>query len=113
MVTFLDLMVMVFMVLAAGGALALCMMFLARRPRIKQVCLYVAAALGVYVCTVSVRIAGSMFPEQMIAGLVLGLGSVAAVVLERMSKGDEKKQKIARILAAASLVLGLANAFLW
>jgi hypothetical protein len=33
------------------------------------------------------------------------------VVLERLSKGNVKKLQIARILAAAALVLGTMNAF--
>ena len=46
-------------------------------------------------------------------GVLTAAVSIAAIVLVLTGKGDEKKARIARILAAASLVVGIANAFLF
>lgn len=111
MFTFLDALVIVFMALAAAGLLSLCLMFLVKNRKLQKVSLYVAVALGLYLCTVSVRIGFPLFPVQAALGVALGGVSVAALVLERLSKDDEKKFRLARILAAVGLVVGLVNAF--
>lgn len=112
MFTFLDLLVVVFLVVAALGLLSVCLMFLTRNRVIQRICIYVAAALGLFAGYASVETFGSLFPGQMMVGVALALVGVAAVVLERMSKGNEKMFNLARILAAVSAVLGIVNAFL-
>ena len=111
MLNSLDLTIIVVMAIMAVSLLALCLMFLVRNQRVRQICLYIVAALGVYVASVSVRIFWLGFEGQMLLGLALGAASIGAVVLERLSKGDDKKMRIARLVAAASLILGVANAF--
>lgn len=113
MLTFLDLLVVVFMILATVSLLALCLMFLVHKPIVRKVCFYIVEALGIYVATVGVRINGYMFPGQSVIAVLAGIACIAALVLERMSKGDEKKFLIARILSAAALVVGICNAFLF
>jgi len=112
MLNHLDLLVIVFMVLVAVSMLALSLMFLVRKMKVKKMCFYLVVALGVYVSSVSCRIFSVMFPLQMGLGVLLGAVSIAALVLERVSKGDLKKFRIASIMSAVSLVAGAINAFM-
>ena len=110
MYTFLDLLVVVFMVLTALSLLSVLLMFLVRNEKVKRICLIVTGVLGTYVGTVSVRIMWLAAPVQMWMGILLSLVSVAAVVLELVAKDNAKLHKIARIMAAASLAVGIINA---
>ena len=112
MFTFLDLLVVVFMVLTAASLLAMCLMFMVRNQRVKKISFSLVVAMGLYACSVGVRISAGYFIGQMTAAVLFGILSLAALVTERISKGDEKKFRIARILAAAALLLGIANAFM-
>lgn len=111
MFTFLDLLIVVSMALVAAGVLGLALMFLVKNRKVQQVCLYLMAALGVYIGTVGLRINWLGFEAQAGFAILMALVCVAAVVLERVKKGDDKFFRISRILAAVGLVLGLANAF--
>jgi len=111
MLNFLDLLVVVAMVLVAVSLLALCLMFLVRNPRIKKVCFYIAAVLGVYAGSIGIRIGTSLFPVQTAVGVIAAAVSIAAIVLHVTAKGNEKKVKIAQLMAAAALIVGIVNAF--
>jgi len=113
MLTFLDLLVVVFVILAAVGLLALCLMFLVRKPIVRKVCFYLVVALGVYVATIGVRIGTFWFPTQTAVAILGGCVSIAAFVIERVCKEDKKLFLIARIMAAVALVIGICNAFLF
>ncbi|MBQ4649308.1 MAG: hypothetical protein IJB73_01260 [Firmicutes bacterium] len=112
MFTFLDLLVVVFMVIAASGLLASCLMFLTKKPVLRKACFYITSALALYVGYVGVRIGGSLFPVQSAAGIAVGIAAIAAVVMALTGKENEKKFMTARIIAAAALVIGIVNAFL-
>ena len=60
MLNSLDFLVIVAMGLVAASLLALCLMFLVRHKRVKQVCLYIAAALGLFVGKVHI----THFPDS-------------------------------------------------
>ncbi|MBQ3104445.1 MAG: hypothetical protein IJC59_01130 [Lachnospiraceae bacterium] len=109
---FLDMLVVVFAVLAVAGLAAICLMFLSKREGIRKAGFYVTVVLGIYTATVGARIGSLLLSGKTAFAVVLGCISVAAFVLERMSKGEEKKLLIARITATAALVLGMANAFM-
>ena len=67
MLTFLDLLVGVFVGMCAFSLLALCLMFMVRNRKIRKGCFYVVIALGIYAATVGFRIGsfgGFMFPMQ-------------------------------------------------
>ena len=113
MLTFLDLLVVVFMVLAALSLLAMCLMFLVKKPIVRKVCFYMVVALGIYAATVGVRIGTSLFPAQTAVAVLAGGASIVAFVMERRSKNDEKKFLVARIIASVALVVGICNAFLF
>ncbi len=108
----LDLIVVVFMVTSAVSLLAVCLMFLVRKPVVRKVCFYIAVAMGVYVASIGVRIGMTLLSAQAVVGLVAGAMSIAALVIERMSKDDERKFLAARVLATAALVVGAVNAFM-
>ena len=113
MFTSLDLLIIVFMALAAVTLLSLALMFLIRNKTSRKVFFYTASALGLYVSWIGFRIGiGGLFPIQIIIGILTALMCVGAFVLERVCKGNNKMFLIARIISAAALVLGFFNAIL-
>ena len=112
MVTFLDLLVVVVMVLCAVSLVAMALMFLVKNQKVKRICLYLVAALGVYMGYVGFRIMWVNSLAQTGLAVALALAAIGAVVLERLSKGSEKKFLISQVLASASLVVGMFNAFM-
>lgn len=111
MLTFFDLMIIVVMALAASALLGLALMFLIKNKIVQRICLYVIALLGVYVGTVGWRINWLGFEFQAGLAVLLASVSIGAVVLERVAKNNRVCFLIARIAAAAALVLGMINAF--
>lgn len=112
MFTFLDLLIVVVMALAAASLLSVVLMFVVKNKTVRRVCFYIVAALGVYVGTVGFRINWLGFEVQAGLAVALALICVGAVVLERVKKGDDKMFLLARGMAAASLVVGMVNAFM-
>lgn len=111
MITFLDLLVVVVMGLCAVSLVAIALMFLVKNKKVKQLCLYLVAALGVYIGYVGCRILWPGFLPQVALAVVMALAGIGAVVLERLSKNNEKRILLAQILASAALVIGMFNAF--
>lgn len=111
MLTSLDLLVIVVMALAALSLVATVLMFLVKNRKVRQVCLWITAALGIYVAYAGLRINWGMFPVQMVIALLTGLAAIGAFVLERVSKGSGKLFLVARIIGAAALIFGMINAF--
>ena len=113
MFTSLDLLMIVFMALAAVTLLSLALMFLIRNKTARKVFFYIASALGMYVSWVGFRIGiGGLFPIQIVIGILTALMCVGAFALERVSKGNNRMFLIARIISAAALVIGFFNAIL-
>lgn len=110
MMNSLDLMVIVIMVVAAVGILALSLMLLAKNDKVKNVSLYIVSALGIYAASIGIRIFGSDFIGQAILSVVLGIAAIVAVVLNIVAKDNVKFMRAAKILAAVSLVAGMVNA---
>ena len=110
MFTSLDLLVVVSMGIIAATFLSLMLMFLLKNQKAKRVFFYIVVALGVYVSTIGFRIGITGFIEQVVLAVLAALMSVGAFVLERAAGGDGKKLSIARIIAAAALVLGIISA---
>ncbi len=111
MYTALDLLIIVVMALAATSLLAVALMFLIKNEKVRRICFWIVAALAVYMGYVGFRIHFPGFMPQMILAGVLALTAVGAVVLERVSKDNEKKFLFARILASVALMAGMFNAF--
>lgn len=112
MLNSLDLLIIVFLALAGASLLALLLMFLLRNNTAKRVCMYVVAVLAVYLGTVGFRINWLDFPFQAALAVLMALVAVAAVVLDRANKDNEKMLRISRMMAAAALIVGMANAFM-
>ena len=111
MFTSLDLLIIVFMALAAVTLLSLCLMFLIRNKTARKVFFYIASVLGLYVSWIGFRIGiGGLFSIQIGIGILTALMCVGAFVLERVSKGNNKMFMIARFMSAAALVIGFCNA---
>ncbi|MBE6631637.1 MAG: hypothetical protein E7623_02925 [Ruminococcaceae bacterium] len=113
MLNSLDLLIIVFMGLTAASVLSSILMFVLKNRTAQRICLYLSAALGLFAAYGGIMIGFPYFMGQFFAAVIFGLASVAAVVLERLSRGDEKLFLIARIAAAASLVLGICNTFIF
>lgn len=112
MVTFLDLLVVVVMVLCAVSLVAIALMFLVKNKKVKRICLYLVAALGIYMGYVGLRIMWVNSIAQSALAVALALAAIGAIVLERLSKGSGKKFLFSQVLASASLVIGMFNAFM-
>ena len=106
--TFLDLLVIVSGGLITAGLLVLVAMFLLKSEKARRVCLYIAAALGLYLGYVGYRVNAMSFGAGSMIALALALAAVGAVVLDRLVA----RKDIPRIVAAVSVVGGMMNAFL-
>ncbi len=111
MMTNLDLLVLVFMGLTAAGLLAICLMFLIRKSVVKKICFYLLAVEGMGLACMNALMTPSSFPGELAFGWLLGILSVAALLLELCGK-SEKRFMIARILVTVSVVAGMLNAFM-
>lgn len=112
MLNSLDLLVIVFMVLATGGLLSLCLMFLARNVRVKKICFYIVAVLGMYTGYIGIRIGSGLFPVQTVIGAIVAVISIASIILTVIDRNNKKKFKIAQFIVTTGLVVGMINAFI-
>ena len=112
MTTFLDLLIVVVLALAAISLVAMVLMFLVKNRTVKRICLYIVAALGIYMGYVGLRILWPGFAGQVALAVLAALVSIGAVVLERLSRDSKAKFLTAQIMASASLIIGMLNAFL-
>lgn len=106
----LDLLIILFLVLATFSLLALCLMWLVKKPLVRRICLVALAGTGLYLAAMGAYIGRFVFMGQTLAAIVLGAAAIAAVVLELVGK-NEKPGLLARLLATASAVLGIFVAF--
>lgn len=111
MLNSLDLLIIVFMVLAVVSLLSLSLMYLIRNKKVKEVCFYIVAALGIYFCYVGSQILLPGFPGQFAISAVMGALSVSSIILHCKNKDDEQKFLIARIMATVALIGGAIAAF--
>ena len=106
----LDLLIILFLVLATFSLLALCLMWLVKKPLVRRICLVALSSTGLYLAAMGAYIGRFVFMGQTLAAIVLGAAAIAAVVLELVGK-NEKTGLLARLLATASAVLGIFVAF--
>lgn len=112
MITFLDLLIIVSLVLIAASFLSVVLMFLIRNKKVQRVCFYITVALSLYIGYVGIRINWLGFEIQAVLAAIMAFVSVGAFVLSLVKRKDDKMFLIARIAAAAALVLGTVNALL-
>ena len=114
MFTFLDLLVVVSLVLAAATLVSVFLMFLLKNKTAKRVCFFVVCALSLYLSTVGLRIGlGGWFPIQIGVSVLTALTAVGVFVFELISKNNDKHRMIARASSVAVLVVSFANALLF
>jgi len=108
MMTSLDALIITFLVLSGLSLLGLLVMFLGRKERVKKVGFYYTTMAAIGLTTINVL----CHPPLYIAGylLVIGFGllAVAALVLHIRKKTPEKR-KLARIMAAVSMMAAIAD----
>jgi len=113
MFTSLDLLVVVFMIMAAMTVLSLCLMFLIRNKTAKKVFFYIVCAFALYTAYIGFRIGLSgYFQSQIAISFLTVIMVIGAVTLELLSKRNDKFSLYARVLSAAALMIGFANALL-
>ena len=111
MTTFLDLLIVVVMAMAAVSLVAMALMFLVKNRKISQVCLWIVAALGIYMGYVGLRIMWVNSAAQSLLAVLMALTAVGALVFERLSRNNSKQFRLAQIMAAVALIVGMFNAF--
>ena len=111
MLTSLDFLILVVMALVAVSLVAMVLMFLIKNDKFRRACLYLVAALGIYVSCVGLRLLWPNFMGQVFVAVLTLLISLAAIVLGRLSKNNNKRFLAARLMASAALLASLINAF--
>lgn len=114
MLNSLDLLVIVFMIMASLALLSLLLMWLIKNKTVRRISVCVASALTLYSSFVGVVCLGSYFFEQAVIGLIVGIASIGALVLTFVGakKQNEEMEMIARIASSIALVAGLINLLL-
>ncbi len=113
MFTSLDLLIIVFMALAALTMLSLGLMFLLRNRTAQKVIFYISLLLGLYLSWIGFRIGiGGFFAVQITVSIITALSCIGVFVWERVHKGNEKAFLIARFISAAILITAFWNAIL-
>lgn len=110
--TFLDLLIVVVLALAAVSLVATVLMFLVKNRKVSRVCLWIVAALGIYMGYVGLRIMWVNSAAQSALAVLMALAAIGAIVLERLSRDNRKMYLTAQITASAALIIGMFNAFL-
>jgi len=110
--TFLDLLIVVVLALAAVSLVAMVLMFLVKNRKVSQVCLWIVAALGIYMGYVGLRIMWVNSLAQSALAVLMALTAIGSIVLERLSRENRKMYLAAQIMASAALIVGMFNAFL-
>ena len=114
MLNSLDLLVIVFMVLAALSLLALLLMFLMKNKIVRSVSIglttvvtLIAAAFAVYVCGVD-------YLGQSVIGVLAAIAAVAAFVLDifNYKLKNDTVGLAARITSTAALAVGVINSLI-
>ena len=112
MITFLDLMVIIALVLLGGSIVAALLMFLLKNKKAKKVFLYISLVLALYLASIGLRIGFlGYFESQMFLSFIVILLVVGSIVLDVLSKKNEKFPLISRVVALIAVVFGFLSAF--
>lgn len=111
MFTSLDLLIIVFMVLGGLTLISVGLMFLLKNSKAKKICFYIVFGLSIFMAYVSTRIGfTALFMPQGILGILIGLVSIASLILEIKSSNNSKLCIVSRVLVTVALIGGLLNA---
>ena len=110
--TFLDLLIVVVLALAAVSLVAMVLMFLVKNRKVSRVCLWIIAALGIYMGYVGLRIMWFYSLAQSALAVLMALAAIGSVVIEWLSRDNRKMHLTAQIMASTALIVGMYNAFM-
>ena len=110
MLNSLDLLVILFLTLAVVSLLSLAALWLAKKPLVRRICLFVLGGAALYLAAMGIYIGADVFLLQTMIGIAAALVAVAALVTEFVGKG-EKTPLLSRSLMSGAVVLGFLSAF--
>lgn len=112
MTTFLDLLVIIFIVLVTVCLFCICLMFLTRNLRIKKISYYILSILCIYVGYIGIRIGDGLFLAQTIIGGIICMISIVTSTMILITKDYEQKFKVAQFIISITFIIGILNAFI-
>lgn len=112
MTTFLDLLVIVFIVLVTVSLFFICLMFLTRNLIIKKISYYILSILSIYAGYIGIRIGDGLFLAQTIIGGIICMISIFTSTMILITKDYEQKFKVAQFIISITFIIGILNAFI-
>lgn len=112
MTTFLDLLVIIFIVLVTVCLFCICLMFLTRNLRIKKISYYILSILCIYAGYIGIRIGDGLFLAQTIIGGIICMISIVTSTMILITKDYEQKFKVAQFIISITFIIGILNAFI-
>ena len=112
MTTFLDLLVIIFIVLVTVCLFCICLMFLTRNLKIKKISYYILSILCIYVGYIGIRIGDGLFLTQTIIGGIICMISIVTSTMILITKDYEQKFKVAQFIISITFIIGILNAFI-
>lgn len=112
MTTFLDLLVIIFIVLVTVCLFCICLMFLTRNLKIKKISYYILSILCIYVGYIGIRIGDGLFLAQTIIGGIICMISIVTSTMILITKDYEQKFKVAQFIISITFIIGILNAFI-
>ena len=86
MTTFLDLLVIIFIVLVTVCLFCICLMFLTRNLKIKKISYYILSILCIYAGYIGIRIGDGLFLAQTIIGGIICMISIVTSTMILITK---------------------------
>ena len=112
MTTFLDLLVIIFIVLVTVCLFCICLMFLTRNLKIKKISYYILSILCIYAGYIGIRIGDGLFLAQTIIGGIICMISIVTSTMILITKDYEQKFKVAQFIISITFIIGILNAFI-
>ena len=112
MLNSLDLLILIFATTLISGLFSVIMTFTLKSHSAKKLFLFIVAAVSLFVTYGGISTFWPYFAVRTLISIVIGLATIASVVLASISKDNNKLFLIARIAASISVILGILNTFI-
>lgn len=112
MLNSLDLLILIFATTLIPGLFSVIMTFTLKSHSAKKLFLFIVAAVSLFVTYGGISTFWPYFAVRTLISIVIGLATIASVVLASISKYNNKLFLIARIAASISVILGILNTFI-
>ena len=112
MTTFLDLLVIVFIVLVTVSLFCICLMFLTRNLIIKKISYYILSILSIYAGYIGSRSGDGLFLSQTIIGGSRCMIIMFTTTMILRTKDYEQQFKVAQFIISITFIIGILNAFI-